>query len=348
MPLNRSGRSCMLYVAVAIGASLNTRVASAQSSGNNPPPQAHQDRPPVQGSTVGYIDDAIVGSQVRIRFDSVFGDSQVDLAEFLFAESGFTGGAGPKSGLASDLDFQQLYLRGEYAPKKYLSFLVDVPVRFVEPQSFNPLTLTSGAAPYGDSGGLSDVSAGLKWAALAGEREYVTFQFVGTFPSGKAGRSLGTDHYTFAPSVLYYQKLTDRFTLEGEFGDSHPIGGDTPGFAGDVLEYGAGPSFVAYKSNKVQFTPVVELVIWRIFGGNWSDPTDCTVADQCAATPTLPANAPSDFVDPAGGSNIVNVKFGGRANFRKNSSIYVGYGHTLTIANFWYQQILRVEYRRAF
>jgi hypothetical protein len=270
-----------------------------------------------------------------VRFDAAFGDSQIDMAEYLFAQSGSNGGtaAGPKPGLASNLNFQQLYMHGEYAPKKFLSFLVDVPVRWMQPLSFDPATLSSGEVGFGDHGGLSDVSAGFKLAALASERQYLTFQFVGTFPSGDPGKGLGTDHYTIAPTLLYYRKVTDRFTLESQFGDSHPIGGDTPGFAGDVVEYGAGPSYVAYKSDKVQFTPVIELVIWKIFGGMWNDPT-------------TPANMST--ISSADANNIMNLKFGARTTIGKNTSFYVGYGHALTSANFWYQQILRVEYRRSF
>ncbi len=295
------------------------------------------DEPPGQGSTVGYIDNAIVGSEVRVRFDAGFGDSQPDLAEFFYAQCGCDGGtaAGPKPGLATDQNFQQLYLRGEYAPKKFFSFMLELPLRFIQPVSFAPATVSSASPGFGDQGGLSDVSAGFKLAAVASKQQYLTFQLVATFPSGDSGKGLGTDHYTVAPSLLYYRKVTDRFSMEGELGDSHPIGGDTPGFAGDVVEYGIGPSYVAYKSEKVQFAPVLELVGWRIFGGMWNNPA------LLGVVPGLP-------LDTADGSNIVNLKGGARTSIGKNQSFYVGYGHALTTANIWYKQILRIEYRRTF
>jgi hypothetical protein len=293
--------------------------------------------PPVQGSTVGYIDSPIVGSQIRVRFDAGFGDTQPDLAEFFYAQCGCDGGtaAGPKPGLATDLNFQQLYLRGEYAPKRFVSFLFDVPLRFIQPVSFAPATVSASSPGFGNQGGLSDVSAGMKVAAVASTQQSLTFQLIATFPSGDSGKGLGTDHYTVAPSLLYYRKISDQFTLEGEFGDSHPIGGDTPGFAGDVLVYGIGPSYVAYKSEKVQFAPVIELVGWRIFGGEWNNATLLGVVSG------LP-------LDTADGSNIVNLKIGARTSMGKNQSFYVGYGHALTTANIWYKQILRIEYRRSF
>ena len=316
----KSARRCVLFVLCA------TLPVSLHAHGQAP--KKNSESSPIHGHKVGYIDDAVVGSQVRVRLDSVFGDSQFDMAEFLFAESGHNGGtaAGPGPGLPSDMTFQQLYMRGEYAPKRTLSFLVDVPVRFIQPQGF------AAGPPFGDQGGVSDVSVGMKWAALARTREYVTFQLVVTLPTGDAGKGLGTNHYAVAPKLLYFQKLTNRLTVESEFGDSHPIGGDTPGFAGDVMQYGVGPSFVVYKSDKVQFAPVVELVIWRIFGGHW--------------THVDPQSGP--FIDDANGNNIRNLKFGARTSIGKNTSFYVGYGHKLTSENFWYSQILRVEYRRTF
>jgi len=320
----RSTCSRILLLAAAVPALQGARAGSAQSV---------SDKPPVEGSTVGYIDDAVVGSQVRVRFDAGFGDEQPDLAEFFYAECGCNGGtaAGPKPGLATNLNFQQLYMRGEYAPKKFLSFMFEIPVRWIQPTSFAPGSAPSGG--FGDQGGLSDVSAGMKLAAIASSRQYLTLQLLGTFPSGDSGEGLGTDHYTFAPSLLYYRKMTDRFNLEAEFGDSHPIGGDTPGFAGDVVDYGAGPSYVAYKSEKVQFAPVVELVIWRIFGGKWTNPD---------------LNGSGPGIDTADGSNIANLKFGARTTIGSNNSIYVGYGRKLTSDNYWYEQILRVEYRHTF
>jgi len=52
-------------------------------------------------------------------------------------------------------------------------------------------------------------------------------------------------------------------------------------------------------------------------------------------------------VSPADGSNIVNLKFGARAIFDNGSSIYAGWGHSLT-DQIWYKNIVRIEYRYAF
>ena len=49
----------------------------------------------------------------------------------------------------------------------------------------------------------------------------------------------------------------------------------------------------------------------------------------------------------ASGTNIVNLKFGARFNFKTQSSLYVGYGHALTSES-WYDDIVRVEYPYTF
>src|SRR5262245_319540 len=45
-------------------------------------------RPRSEGSMVGYIDNAIVGNQVRIRFDAGFHTEFPDRAEFFYAKCG--------------------------------------------------------------------------------------------------------------------------------------------------------------------------------------------------------------------------------------------------------------------
>ena len=79
-----------------------------------------------------------------------------------------------------------------------------------------------------------------------------------------------------------------------------------------------------YSTENVGIAPVVELVGWHVLSGY-----------QTAATAD------------ASGTNIVNVKFGARANWSNGSSIYGGYGRALTEAD-WYDDIVRFEYRFTF
>ena len=356
--LSRMKEQPGLQGASSTGGSANTSPSSVSESEADPlPPQTSKSakagktkkpsRPPHVGSMVGYVDDAIVGSQIRIRFDAGFHDNAPDRADFFYAQYAGLNGPGPNS-VVADLNFQQLYLRAEYAPRQRFSFFTELPVRWIQPQlivaNLNPpATLTNQA-------GISDLAAGFKLAALASPNQYLTFQFQAYFPSGNASSGLGTNHYSVEPALLYYRSLSDRVALEAELGDSHPIGGsscrnpcnstnltgpNTQGFAGDVFFYGVGPSYVAYQNEHLRIAPVIELVGWRVLGGL---ETNCV--------PSL-LDCSNQVAVSADGTNIVNLKAGARAMVGPHSSFYIGYGHQLTHA-FWYKEIVRAEYRYSF
>ena len=301
-------------------------------------------RPSIPGSMVGYIDNAIVGSQILIRFDAGFHNNAPDRAEFFYAQCSCITGPGPNP-VVEDLNFQQLYMHGEYAPAKRFSFFTEVPVRWIQPLLQIPAPQTS-ALP--NEAGLSDVAAGFKLAAVASSNRYLTFQLQAHFPSGNASRGLGTNHFTVEPALLYYQRLSDRAAVEAQVGDSHPVGGSScpqpcdstnamsaqpNSFAGDVLFYGVGPSYVLYRNENVRIAPAVELVGWRVLGG----------------FETVQPNAKIDLQEARStdGTNIVNLKAGARTMVGAHSSFYVGYGHQLAHA-VWYKEIVRAEYRYSF
>jgi hypothetical protein len=328
--------------------------ANAKPSQTTPPPG--QTRPKIPGSMVGYIDNAIVASQIRIRFEAAFHDNFPDRAEFFYSQYAGLSGPGPNS-VVADLNFLQLYLYGEYAPIKRFSFFTQVPVRWIQPQ----LTVANENQVYPpfpnvNEAGLSDVAAGFKLAAVASSNQYLTFQFQAYFPSGSASEGLGTNHYSVEPALLYYRRLSDRAALEAQVGDSHPIGGSTclpcnttpmetlpksEGFAGDIFFYGVGPSYVLYRDENVWIAPVIELVGWRVLGG---------LETNCLSG-LLPNGMPNSCANqvgvPASGTNIVNAKLGARTAVGAHSSFYIGYGHQLTHA-VWYKEIVRAEYRYSF
>jgi hypothetical protein len=177
--------------------------------------------------------------------------------------------------------------------------------------------------------GLSDIRAGVKASIFANDASLLTAQFQFFFPSGDSTKGLGTDHTSFESALLFHQTLSDRLTIESQFGDWHPIGGSSAGgidYAGDVLFYGIGPSYELVNNGRLRFAPVIELVGWHVLGGQ----------QQAAGT-----------LGPAEGTNIVNLKFGARTTFDEVSSLYIGYGHSLT-DDVWYNNILRVEYKYSF
>jgi Putative MetA-pathway of phenol degradation len=317
----------------------------ANASPRQPAPAPATTKRKIPGSMVGYIDDAIIRSQIRIRFDAGFHDNAPDRAEFFYAQCSCISGPGPNP-VVTDLNFQQLYLHAEYAPRNRFSFFTEVPVRGIQPT----LIVVPGTPPLNNEVGLSDFAAGFKLAAVASSNRYLTFQLQAYFPSGDASLGLGTNHYTVEPALLYYQRFSDRVALEAQVGDSHPEGGsscprpcntnataagrpNSQSFAGDVFFYGVGPSYVLYRGEDVSIAPVVELVGWKILGGFWTNGMTATDAFQEAVS--------------ADGLNILNLKVGARTTVGAHGSFYIGYGHQLTHAD-WYKEIVRAEYRYSF
>ena len=311
-------------------------------------PSDETKRPKTEGSMVGYIENAIVGSHIRVRFDAGFNNSTPDLAEFFYAKCGCYKGlataiplafdpnaAGPGPGVPKSLNFQQLYFSAEFSPHRRFSAFVEIPFRWIQPQSFLPIPPFPA---FSSQAGFSDIRAGIKAALIASPDRYLTFQFKAYFPAGDPSKGLSTNHLSIEPALLFYQKLSDRASFEAQIGDWHPFGRSagvpTSGsekFAGDVFFYGIGPSYELYRGESVRFAPVVELVGWHILGG----------------FQTQPGGPVFGAAREMSGTNIVNIKLGARTSFGNRNSIYAGYGHALTNSE-WYTDLLRLEYRFSF
>jgi len=327
--------------------------ASAQTAQRSKPSKPVRDvkMPSIEGSMVGYVDNAIIGSQIRIRFDAAFNDPFPDRAEFFYAKCScyrLLGGAGPPLSLAADpnasgpgpgipttINYQQLYMQAEYAPVSRFSVFTQVPIRWLQPQGFKPTPF----APFGNQSGLSDVQAGFKVAALVSSSHELTFQFRAYFPSGDSSKGLGTNHYSVEPSLLYYQKLSSRWAVEGQLTYWHPIGGsagvpvgNSEGYAGDIVTFGIGPSYRLINRENFRLAPVVELVAWKVLGGFETASGHIDLDTAAAEVSNI---------------NIVNIKAGARASFGRHNSIYAGFGRALTYSD-WYRDLFRMEYRYSF
>jgi hypothetical protein len=346
-----------LAVLIPIAATASAQVALAdgdESPADNPaaltpvlqprppaPPPADLNSPRRRGSMVGYIDDAVVGSKVRIRFETALHDDAPDRAEFFYAKCGCyrflptTNSAydpaapGPGPGVVVDLNFQQVYVQGEYAATERFSVFAELPTRWIQPQSF-----VSGMGSFANQAGIGDLRAGVKLALLDAPDHALTAQVRTYVPTGDAASGLGTNHWSVEPAILYYQQVSDRVAVESQANVWVPTGGSigvpsaTGGsFSGSVVSYGIGPSFEVYRRGTVRFAPVVELVGWHVLGGQ-----------QTLVGATVP---------DASGTNIVNLKIGARTSWDRRGSIYAGYGRALTTAH-WYEDIVRVEYRYSF
>src|SRR5262249_35827886 len=171
-----------------------------------------------------------------------------------------------------------------------------------------------------------------KYALLVDECRVLTFQLRTYAPTGDGDRGLGTDHATLEPALLLYQRLGDRLIFEGEFRDWIPVRGSD--FAGNVIRYGGGFSYLALDGERFHVSPVAELVGWTFLSGKES------------AFPARPRRAAGD--------SILNAKVGLRfawddqsPGLLRGSDFAISYGRALT-GEFIYKDILRVELRFRF
>jgi hypothetical protein len=296
-------------------------------------------------SATGYIDNAIPFTHFRLRFDAAYGDNRPDRAEFFYPECGCNnGGHGPGPNKPeTSVDYQDISSYLEIALNNRFSGFVEVPVRFLNPEQNDNAT------------GLGDMNAGAKFAVIATEDTYLTGQLRVYFPTGDASRGLGNSHTALEPGVLGHTQM-DRLALDAELRDWIPLntGNEFMGnqFAGNVLRYGVGVSYLALNNPRFRVIPVVEFVGWTVLSGQETE-----IASAGAANLLLMGASPDGLaaVRDASGDTIVNAKVGVRfgfgdlqeTGFLSGSDLYVGYGRALT-GDVWYKDILRVEYRLRF
>ncbi|MCC9601934.1 hypothetical protein LOC67_15340 [Stieleria sp. JC731] len=281
----------------------------------------------VGDSGVGYIDSAVLGNQIRLRFDAAYSSRFADRAEFLYAQYGVTGAPQLERGIDNH---QELATYLEWHAWENFSLFAEVPFRWIDP------------IVNENAGGLYDVQAGFKASLLESESALLTAQLRAYFPTGDASKSLSTDHVSLEPGLLSLIRPTDDVTIESELRYWIPIDGSTAplgngsnqqkDFAGNVLRYGLGASYKALENGSLNVTPVAEVVGWHVFSGLRSDST----------------GQRNSAVNDA----VVNLKIGTRLSINSccqssPTSLYVGYGTVLTESN-WYSDILRLELRHAF
>jgi Putative MetA-pathway of phenol degradation len=311
--MRRAGRVILAGIGLLV---LFADLARAQTPPTPPPTTSGEDEQfTIRDSSVGYIDSAIPANQVRLRYDSAYHFTRPNRAEFFYGP-GSPNGPGLEDPERS-VDYQEVsaYLEVLFGPR--LSFFAEVPVRFLNPE------VNDNAA------GLSDVNAGFKFAFIRSAEQVVTFQLRVIAPTGDVNTGLSTTHATLEPALLYYRKLSERLTLEGEFRFWAPVGGTD--FAGDVLRYGAGLSYDLCRTEHLRFRPVAEFVGWTLLSGKetFTTPSGALVTQDSA------------------GEEIVNVKLGMRTAIGDRLDFYAGYGRPLTGTR-WYENIVRVELRWAF
>ncbi len=312
----RVRRACVAS-AFAVLAGLTSIQAGAQTPPTAPGSSSNDDEPiNVGDSPVGYIDNAIPGTQFRLRFDAALNNERPSRAEFFWARNAPAGPGVTKP--ETGVDYQDISAYFEYALDRCTSIFGELPVRFINPDVND------------NASGLGDATVGFKRALIYGCDQVLSFQFKVYIPSGEAERGLGNHHTSIEPGLLLYKRLNDCWNLSGELRYFVPVDG-TEGFEGEVLRYGLGLGYNWYQSCELTVTPVAELVGWTILSGNSS----------------VVHSGGNVEIESAAGDTILNAKLGVRIGFGDNQQVYAGFGQALT-GDRWYDQVFRLEYRIMF
>jgi hypothetical protein len=268
----------------------------------------------VSNSGVGYIDNAILGDQVWFRFDAAYNATEPARAEFIWPVDGpFGPGPGPET----SVDYQDFSAYAERQLNCRWSVFGELPVRMLNPEIQD------------NTAGIGDINVGFKRLLCSSCDTVKTLQLRTYVPTADGSRGLGTRHVSLEPAFLFYHRRSDWFAIQGEVRDWFSIGG-SDGFAGNVLRYGLGGVYTFNPCDCRPVSAVAEIVGWTVLHGG-------------TAITTLPTTL---FTDAAG-DTIVNAKFGLRVSLNDQDSIYAGYGHALTDET-WYEDVIRLEFRRAF
>ncbi len=271
----------------------------------------------------GYLDNPIPFTNFRLRFDAAYNMDRPDRAEYFYAKCGCFMTRDAKGPPLSEtrIDYQDISAYLEVATSDSFSVFLEAPYRFINPEV------------NANTSGFGDLKAGFKWAFLSQPDLVTSFQMKVYAPTGTSERGLGTHHVSIEPSLLLYKRLSERWIVQGQLSDFIPAGGSA--FAGNILEYGAGVSYVLIDRPCWNVMPVAEVLGWTVLSGQ-------ELVNGVGAV-------------SARGDTIVNAKFGVRFNFGgsalngslTSNSLYIGYGHAMT-GDVWYKDIVRIEYRMAF
>jgi hypothetical protein len=292
-------------------------MASAQQSAPAPSAVEEEELPATVDSRSGYVDSAVPLNQVRLRTDFGYNNRQPTRAEFFYAATAPIGPGLPRPEPSVDFQDVSLYLERKFSQR--LSAFIEVPFRF------------GNYDVNGNQSGLSDITAGFKFAFLQTDDTLATLQFRVYTPTGDAFKGLGTDHYSFEPALLLYHSFSERLASESEFRFWIPSGG-TDQVQGEVIRYGTGVSYKVWEDGCRWIAPVVEAVGWTFLDGQTTPPT--VAGDNVR-------------VQSAAGDTVINGKLGVRFRLGENSEFYGGYGRAL-MGEVLYKDMYRFEFRLLF
>lgn len=284
-------------------------------------------------SPVGYIDNAVIRSRFRFRFDYYTDANHPDRAEYMFPLPADVMGRATLG--TAPLDWVEYRAYTEVAFSPCCSVFADFGARDVQNAlAFDPIAQR---VDTNQAGG-ADTFAGVRYGLIANEWQNLTAQLKVGIPTGDPRRCLGTGHSSIEAGLLFNQRADDGLTLFGEVKDWVSINAYGVNFpdqnSSNVLSYGLGFGYDIMPGCECGKTPRVTAVFEMI---GW------TVLDGISST-GIPAE--SGVIVDVTGDTIVNSKYGLRYTQGKNT-LYAGYGNSLT-GDWWYKSVLRVEYTRNF
>ncbi|MBL8822892.1 MAG: hypothetical protein JNJ77_09920 [Planctomycetia bacterium] len=279
--------------------------------------------PTLADSNIGWIDSAIPGTNVRLRFDGRWRNRYPDRAEFFTARSKqyFDGTNIDGRGFEvpeSNIDMIEAVPYVEWAFSQRASVFFEMPLRYMDPQE-NPAAFGGG-----------DFNFGFKFAYFFMPEQVQTFQLRLIMPTGAEGRGLGTGHAVIEPSFLMWQRLSEKFVLESEFRNWIPVGGTN--YSGYTLRYALGLSYDWYQGDNWSIKPVTELIGWSVLRGYQSDFID--------SLPTFQTTGSAQ-------GTIIEWAWGVRGTAYANCDWYLGYSFNVTDKS-WFEDNIRLEMRWRF
>ena len=242
---NTGSREASASPAPSVFGDLSTAFQSGQAT-----PPLGAGGPRRRGSMVGYIEDPVVSSKVRVRFDIGRHSHTPDRAEFFYAKCGCyrdlartdpaydPNAAGPGPGIVSDLNFQQSTC-GEYAATARFSAFAELRCGGCNRRSSDA---------FANQSGLGDLAAGVRIAVAADRRADADRPGQDVSPERRFAARPGHQPREHRTGCLTHQQISDRAAVESQFALWLPFGGSDGvptsvegKFAGNILSYGIGP-----------------------------------------------------------------------------------------------------------